>query len=150
MVAQLAGRSGRGEAGGEVMVQTLAPEEPSIAHAARHDAAGFLAEEIERRRELSYPPFSHLVRIVLKAQFAQRLEEAAEGLAAMLAEGLPGDTELLGPAPMFRVRNRHRRRFLMKAQDREGTVAAVRDAVEELATDRSLRDVAIGVDIDPQ
>jgi len=150
MVAQLAGRSGRGEAGGEVMVQTLAPEEPSIAHAARHDAAGFLAEEIERRRQLSYPPFSHLVRIVLKAELAQRLEEAGAALAATLAEGLPPDTELLGPAPMFRVRNRHRSRLLMKAHDREGTVAAVRDAVEELASDRSLRDVAIGVDIDPQ
>jgi primosomal protein N' (replication factor Y) (superfamily II helicase) len=150
MVAQLAGRSGRGEAGGEVMVQTLAPEEPSIAHAARHDAAGFLAEEIERRRLLGYPPFSHLVRIVLKAESAQRLEEAGGALAAMLAEGLPADTELLGPAPMFRVRNRHRSRLLMKARDREGTVAAVRDAVEELASDRSLRDVAIGVDVDPQ
>jgi primosomal protein N' (replication factor Y) len=150
MVAQLAGRSGRGEAGGEVMVQTLAPEEPSIAHAAHHDAAGFLAEEIERRRELNYPPFSHLVRIVLKAESEQRLEEATTELAEALAESLPGDTELLGPAPMFRVRNRHRRRLLMKAGDREATVATVRDTVERLASKRSLRDVAIAVDVDPQ
>jgi primosomal protein N' (replication factor Y) len=150
MVAQLAGRSGRGEAGGEVMVQTLAPEEPSIAHAARHDAAGFLAEEVERRRLLGYPPFSHLIRIVLKAESEQRLEEAAAELAGPLAESLPADTELLGPAPMFRVRNRHRRRLLMKAQDREATVAAVRGAVERLASERSLGDVAIAVDVDPQ
>ena len=51
---------------------------------------------------------------------------------------------------MFRVRNRHRRRFLIKATDREATVAAVRDAVERLAADRALRDVAISVDVDPQ
>ncbi len=51
---------------------------------------------------------------------------------------------------MFRVRNRHRRRILIKAQDREGTVAAVRDVVERRAADRSLKDVAIGVDVDPQ
>ncbi len=51
---------------------------------------------------------------------------------------------------MFRVRNRHRRRLLIKADDREGTVDAVRDVVESLAADRSLKDVAIGVDVDPQ
>jgi primosomal protein N' (replication factor Y) len=150
MVAQLAGRSGRGEAGGRVIVQTLAPEAPSIAHAARHDSAGFLAEEVERRRALRYPPFSHLVRVVLRSESEPRLEQAASKLAAGLAETLPEDTDLLGPAPMFRVRNRYRRRLLTKAQDREGTVAAIGAAVERLAADRSLRDVAIGVDVDPE
>jgi len=150
MVAQLAGRSGRGAAGGNVIVQTLAPSVPSIVHAAGHDAAGFLAEEVERRRALRYPPFSHLTRIVLKAESKGRLEEVARELAGALSSALPDDTDLLGPAPMFRVRNRHRRRLLLKASDREATVAAVRDTVERLAADRSLRDVAISVDVDPQ
>lgn len=150
MVAQLAGRSGRGEAGGEVLVQTLAPEEPSIVHAARHDAAAFLAEEIERRRLLRYPPFSHLARVVLKAESEQRVDAVSAELAAALQAALPHDTDLLGPAPMFRVRNRHRRRVLMKAERRDATVAAVGDVVERMAADRSLRDVAISVDIDPQ
>jgi primosomal protein N' (replication factor Y) len=150
MVAQLAGRSGRGEAGGKVVVQTLAPEAPSIACAARHDSAGFLAEELERRRALRYPPFSHLVRVVLRAESEQRLEEAASKLAALLRDTLPGEADLLGPAPMFRVRNRHRRRLLTKSDDRDATVEAVRAAVERLAADRTLRGVAIGVDVDPQ
>ncbi len=150
MVTQLAGRSGRGEAGGEVIVQTLAPDAASIAHAARHDAAGFLAEEVERRRLLRYPPFSHLARVVLKAESEPRLDQAASKLAAVLAETLPSDTDLLGPAPMFRVRNRHRRRLLTKADDREATVAAIGEAVERLAADRTLREVAISVDVDPQ
>jgi primosomal protein N' (replication factor Y) len=150
MVAQLAGRSGRGEAGGEVIVQTLAPDAPSIAHAAGHDAAGFLAEEIERRRALRYPPFSHLVRVVLRSESEPRLEQAASKLAAVLADTLPEDTDLLGPAPMFRLRNKYRRRLLTKAEDREATVTAIRAAVERLAADRSLKDVAIGVDVDPQ
>ncbi len=150
MIAQLAGRSGRGEAGGEVIVQTLAPEAPSVAHAAGHDSAGFLAEEVERRRALRYPPFSHLVRVVLKSESEPRLEGAAGKLATALAETLPADTDLLGPAPMFRVRNKYRRRLLTKARDREATVAAIRTAVERLAGDRSLKDVAIGVDVDPQ
>jgi len=150
MVAQLAGRSGRGAAGGEVVVQTLAPEAPSIAHAARHDSAGFLAVELERRRALRYPPFSHLARVVLKSEDEGRLQTAASKLASLLADTLPADTDLLGPAPMFRVRNRHRRRLLTKATDREATVAAIGAAVERLAADRTLRGVAIGVDIDPQ
>jgi primosomal protein N' (replication factor Y) len=150
MVAQLAGRSGRGPAGGSVIVQTLAPSAPSIVHAGGHDSAGFLAEEVERRRALRYPPFSHLTRIVLKAESERRLEQAARGLAEALVPLLPAGTDLLGPAPMFRVRNRHRRRLLLKAADREATVSAVRDTVERLAADRSLRDVAISVDVDPQ
>jgi primosomal protein N' (replication factor Y) (superfamily II helicase) len=150
MVAQLAGRSGRGEAGGEVIVQTLAPGASSIEHAARHDSRGFLSGELERRRALRYPPFSHLVRIGFAAEQEARLETAATTVAEELREALPRDSELLGPAPMFRVRNRHRRRILIKASDREGTVTAVRDVVERRAADRSLREVAIGVDVDPQ
>ena len=65
LITQLAGRSGRGDAGGRVLVQALATGAPSIRHAATHDAAGFLAEEIERRRALRYPPFSHLIEVGL-------------------------------------------------------------------------------------
>jgi primosomal protein N' (replication factor Y) (superfamily II helicase) len=150
MIAQLAGRSGRGEAGGKVIVQTLAPGAASVVHAARHDAAGFLSGEIERRRQLRYPPFSHLTRIVLKAESEAHLEETASHLAADLRVALPEGTDLLGPAPMFRVRNRHRRRLMIKAVDREGAVAAVRETVEGLASDRALRNVALSVDVDPQ
>jgi len=150
MVAQLAGRSGRGEAGGETIVQTLAPQASSIAHAAAHDSAGFLAEEVERRRALRYPPFSHLVRVVLRAEAEPRVDAVATKLAEALDGSFPPETELLGPAPMFRVRNRYRRRLLIKAEDRAGAVSATRTAVERLAADRSLRDVAIGVDVDPQ
>jgi len=150
MVAQLAGRAGRGEAGGEVIVQTLAPSASCIEHAARHDSAGFLAGELERRRALRYPPFSHLIRIGFAAEQEAPLETAAGALAADLRAALPRGSELLGPAPMFRVRGRHRRRILIKAADREGAVAAVREVVERRAGDRSLRAVSIGVDVDPQ
>jgi primosomal protein N' (replication factor Y) len=150
MVAQLAGRSGRGAAGGDVIVQTLAPNASSIEHAARHDSAGFLAGELQRRELLRYPPYSHLVRIGLNAEQEARVETAATMVATELREKLPGDSELLGPAPMFRVRNRHRRRILIKASDREGSVAAIREVIERRAADRSLKDVAISVDVDPQ
>ncbi|HEU5062986.1 MAG TPA: primosomal protein N' [Solirubrobacterales bacterium] len=150
LVAQLAGRSGRGEGGGEVIVQTLAPNASSIEHAARHDSAGFLERELARREVLRYPPFSHLTRINFASEREEKLDAAATAVASELRRALPKGSELLGPAPMFRVRNRHRRRILIKADDRAGMVAAVREVVEAKVGDRSLKDVAIGVDVDPQ
>jgi len=150
MVAQLAGRSGRGEAGGEVIVQTLAPNAASIEHAARHDSAGFLELELGRREVLRYPPFSHLARVNFASEDEKKVDGAARAVARELRLELPKGSELLGPAPMFRVRNRHRRRILIKAEDRAGMIVAMREVVEGRVADRSLKDVAIGVDIDPQ
>ena len=72
LIAQLAGRAGRGPRGGRVLVQTTAPEAPAIAAAARHDTAGFVAGELERRRALEYPPFADLIRIVCSGPEAGR------------------------------------------------------------------------------
>jgi primosomal protein N' (replication factor Y) len=79
------------------------------------------------------------------------VEEASSRLASALREALPQDAELLGPAPMFRVRGRFRRRLLLKCEELAPTVGAVRTTVEEMAADRAaLRDVALGVDVEPQ
>jgi primosomal protein N' (replication factor Y) len=150
LIAQLAGRSGRGEGGGRVLVQTLAPDAPAIEAAGRHDAPGFLAGELERRRALRYPPFSHLVRVEFAAPRVGDAERAAGELHAMIEDRLPGETELLGPAPRFRLRGRHRRQLLLKAADRSATVGAVREAVESTAARRTLRGTALSVDVDPQ
>jgi primosomal protein N' (replication factor Y) len=150
MVAQLAGRSGRGEGAGRVLVQTLAPEAAAIRHAADHDTAGFLAGELERRRELAYPPFSALVAIDLAAADARRLDASAKRLREAVTGSLGPHAQALGPAPRFRLRGRHRRRILVKAGEREPAVAAVRAAVETAAAARELREIAISVDVDPQ
>jgi primosomal protein N' (replication factor Y) len=147
LVAQLAGRSGRGERGGRVLVQTLAPDAAPIRHAATHDAPGFLAGELERRRALRYPPFSHLIRIELTSAAPQTAQEAAERVHRALAGGLPAGAELLGPAPRFQLRGRHRRQLLLKAEKRAELVAAVREAVEGLGR---LRGASVSVDVDPQ
>jgi primosomal protein N' (replication factor Y) (superfamily II helicase) len=150
LIAQLAGRSGRGEAGGRVLVQTLAPDAASIEAAARHDAPAFLAAELERRRALRYPPFSTLVRVELSAAGADDADRAVGAVHAELAGALPGDAELLGPAPRLRLRGRHRRQLLVKAGDRAAAVAAVGEAVEAVAAARALRGTALSVDVDPQ
>ncbi len=150
LITQLAGRSGRGEAGGRVLVQTLAPSAPSIRHAARHDAAGFLADELERREALGYPPFSHLVEVLLASSEEPRVDAAADRIRSLLAERLPVDAALLGPAPLFRRRGKHRRRLLVKAERRGAAVDAVRDAVEAATGSAPMREVAVSVDVDPQ
>ena len=150
LITQLAGRSGRGEAGGKVLVQTLATGASSIRHAAGHDSAGFLAEELERRRALRYPPFSHLIEIGLSSPEEEPLDASAEAVRALAAERLGAEDELLGPAPLFRRRGRHRRRLLVKSTDRTAAVAAVRDAVSAAVAARLLREVSVSVDVDPQ
>ncbi len=150
LITQLAGRSGRGEAGGRVLVQALATGAPSIRHAGRHDAAGFLAEELERRRALRYPPFSHLVEVAVSSEDEEHAERAAERMHELIADRLGADDDLLGPAPLFRLRGRHRRRLLLKSERRREAVRAVREAVAAAVSGHLLRDVAISVDVDPQ
>jgi primosomal protein N' (replication factor Y) len=150
LVSQLAGRSGRGTAGGRVIVQTLAPRAPAIAHAARHDTPGYVADELERRRALGYPPFSHLARIELSSADQGAAQAAAEGLRDRVGALLPGEATLLGPAPRFRLRGRHRRQLLVKAPERGPAVRAIREAVYAAAAARELRGAALSVDVDPQ
>jgi primosomal protein N' (replication factor Y) (superfamily II helicase) len=147
LVAQLAGRAGRGPDGGAVLVQTLAPEAPSIAHAARHDADGFLAGELGRREALRYPPFADLVRIVCASAQPGAAVAAASAVRAQLDLE---DAIVLGPAPLFRLRGRERAQIVVKAGDRAAAVRAIGAAVDAVAADRAHRAVAFSVDVDPQ
>jgi primosomal protein N' (replication factor Y) len=147
LVAQLAGRSGRGPGGGRVIVQALDPSARTLAHAARHDAARFLEEELERRAALSYPPFAHLIRVVCSSVEPGPQVAAADALRARL-DG--SGAALLGPAPLFRLKGRERAQLVLKAADRGPAVEAVRRAVEALAGTREHRGVSWAVDVDPQ
>jgi primosomal protein N' (replication factor Y) len=143
LVAQLAGRAGRGGSHGRVLVQTLAPQARSILAAARHDSDGFLEGELERRRALRYPPYGELIRIVCSSTSAELPLAAARELRSRLE--LPG-AAVLGPAPLFRLRGRERAQLVVKAAERRAAVAAVGEAVS-----RPLhRGVAVSVDVDPQ
>jgi primosomal protein N' (replication factor Y) len=146
LVAQVAGRSGRGPAGGRVLVQTLCPSAASLRHASTHDASAFLAEEVERRRALSYPPFSTLIRVVASAP----AQAAADAAAARVRGHLDAPLDVLGPAPLFRVKDLCRSTLVVKAAAREPAVAAVGDAVRSAAGERALRGVKLAVDVDPQ
>ncbi len=174
LVAQLAGRAGRGGRAGRVIVQTLSPDASAIVHAARHDAPGFLAEELGRREALRYPPYADLVRVVCVADAARTARAAADAVAAGVevvlrapeaaraassglapavsaAGGPPSSlTEILGPAPLFRLRNRERVQLVVRTGARAAAVAAVGTAVERAARDKRFHRVAFSVDVDPQ
>ena len=113
LVTQLAGRSGR-DAPGLVLVQTFQPDATPLVFAARHDVAGFMAQELERRRELGYPPYSHLVSLVVSGSEPAGPEHVLREIRARL-EGI--DAQLLGPAPLLRLRGRHRSQLVAKTQD---------------------------------
>jgi primosomal protein N' (replication factor Y) (superfamily II helicase) len=150
LIAQLAGRAGRGPRGGRVLVQTTSPDAPSIEAAARHDSEGFLAGELERRRALRYPPFADLIRVIVSAEAAEPVRAAGARVAEAIATGIGPRSEMLGPAPLFRLRGRERRQVVVKTGERAVAVRAVAAAVEAAARDRALRDVAFSVDVDPQ
>jgi primosomal protein N' (replication factor Y) len=146
LITQLAGRSGR-DAPGRVLVQTFQPDARPIVYAARHDVRRFLAEELDRRGALGYPPAQHLVRIVVAGAEPEPVERALLELRAGL-EGLPG--ELLGPAPLLRLRNRHRAQLTAKT-DRPRAVAT-RAAALLAAAAPAMRKAGLTavVDVDPQ
>jgi primosomal protein N' (replication factor Y) len=147
LVTQLAGRAGRGDRGGRVLVQTIAPDARPIRFAARHDSAGFVADELVRRQALGYPPFSSIIRIICSAVDAAHAGAAARALREALDP--PGAT-VLGPAPMFALRGRFRFQLVIKAGDRPAAVEAVGGAVEALARGRRFKGVNVSVDVDPQ
>jgi primosomal protein N' (replication factor Y) len=144
LVAQLAGRAGRGGAAGRVLVQTMAPEAGSIRFAARHDADGFLAAELARREALRYPPFSTLIRVVCSSERPGVAQQAAQAIRDRLS------VPALGPAPLFRLRGRERSQVVIKAADRAAAVADVDAAVTAVAADKTHRHAAFSVDVDPQ
>jgi primosomal protein N' (replication factor Y) len=147
LVAQLAGRSGRGPRGGLVVVQALEPDARSLRHAAAHDSEGFLAGELERRRLLRYPPFGHLIRVVCSSAEKGPETEAAEAIRAALTLE---DAAVLGPAPLYRLKARERSQLVVKSGERAPAVAAVRSAVEVVAAEHGRRGVSFSVDVDPQ
>jgi primosomal protein N' (replication factor Y) (superfamily II helicase) len=153
-LVQVAGRAGRGAAPGRVLVQTLRPEHPSLTAATRHDHAGFMAGELERRRVLGYPPFARLILVRIDGPDEARVERAvtrlADRLRAQATALQAGEGSVLGPAPppVARLRGRHRRQILLRSQKVPALRALARSA---RAVEGALRraGMRLVVDVDP-
>ncbi len=123
LLAQVAGRSGRGLLGGRVILQTYHPNHYAIRYAAAHDYINFARRELAFRQQASYPPAVRLARLIFSHTRRESAQAAAEKLAdilreALLQRGLPL-TDLIGPAPAFfaRVRGRYRWQILLRGVD---------------------------------
>jgi len=146
LLTQVAGRSGRGENAGRVIIQTYYPEHPAILHAARHDVEAFLREELRFRRAFQYPPFHRMVLL----RFESLSIDAARKAALEAAEALRPAPEWLrlrgpAPAPMERLRERWRWQILLTAPRR----AILRLAVERVERMKIPSVVHRVIDVDP-
>ncbi|MBI3608329.1 MAG: primosomal protein N' [Nitrospirae bacterium] len=130
LLAQAAGRAGRGDLVGEVILQTRRPSHEAFLFAQQHDVAGFYERELARRRELGYPPFGRLVIILIAGADESRVMAAAQRLAEAVKDDLPSGVSLLGPAPapLWRLKGRHRWQLILKGPRN----AAVREATRAL------------------
>ncbi len=146
LVTQLAGRSGR-DAPGRVIVQSFQPESRAVALAARHDVEGFLEGELARRKELGYPPFRHIVRVLVSGPDRDDVMQAGRELAEGLA-GIAGD--LLGPAELFRVRGRYRAQLVAKTERPREVASRAAKLLGAGAPAMREANLSAVVDVDPQ
>ncbi len=123
LLTQVAGRAGRGWLGGRVVLQTYQPDHYAVRAAAAHDYAGFYARELQYRRELQYPPFKRLARVLFRDASPAKVQRAAEAAAAKLHEVILRErltaTQLVGPAPAFFAKSNdiYRWQLLVKSAD---------------------------------
>jgi primosomal protein N' (replication factor Y) len=148
LLVQVAGRAGRGEQPGRVVIQTFNPEHPAVQFAARQDYAAFYADEIALRQELWYPPFSHLVNVLFFGEDERAVRAAAEHAAATMAstpEARAG--QMLGPAPcaLARIHRKHRWHLTFKAHQVQEIMPVIRNYLAHHA----VPGVQVAVDADP-
>ena len=151
LVTQVAGRTGRGAKGGRVLVQTFNPDHPAIRAATRHDYIGFASEELPARKMLSYPPFSQMIRLVVRGPNEKATGEFAAHVAEKLAaamESHEANARLLGPAPAPFAKLRGKYRFQIQLQGPHGKKLrqSVREATGTLKPPEGVQWI---VDVDP-
>lgn len=123
LLTQVAGRAGRSVLGGRVIMQTYQPKHESILFAAQHDYAGFYAHELEKRRELGYPPFRRMARVLVQSsnpvQAERDAQQAAANLRHLIDKRNLTDTRLIGPAPCFfrKIDKVYRWQVLIRSND---------------------------------
>ena len=150
LLTQVAGRAGRGERAGRVLIQSYRPEAVAITAAARHDYVGFYRAEIADRQELGYPPFGHLVALRIDGPDASIVERTARELARRVdALRNPIDVGVLGPAeaPLARLKGRTRWHLWLRAADRKELRRVVRVVLR--GGFQPPGGIRVSVDVDP-
>ncbi len=149
LLVQVAGRAGRGDAAGRVLVQTYDPDHPAITYALRHDVDGFLEHELANRKQLGYPPYARVVLVRVEGADEAVAREATRRLANHARSVADRGVLVLGPAPapLARLRGKWRFRIMIRSGDR----AALRRAAIAVArrVPSEGRAVRVALDVDP-
>jgi len=149
LLVQVAGRAGRGDVEGEVIVQSFTPFHPAVQYARQHDFIGFYEQEIEFRQSLRYPPFTRVVCITLKGRSETKTSFVAETLMKLLQNEIKGpDIMIAGPtpAPLAKVQNQYRFQIMLRAEQ----IMQLTNTVTQVVRDfKRPKDVGVSVDVDP-
>ncbi len=151
LITQVAGRAGRGNAPGRVVLQTFLPDDPTIRFALKQDYLGFAAAELKMRKQVGLPPFTRMVRIILRDQDQEKLHKLSDDLAAAINNAVNeiGDGVVVKgpmPCPISRIAGYFRNQIVLvsdKSERLQKVLAHVRQAKALAKSDR------IAVDVDP-
>ena len=150
LVAQVAGRTGRGEKGGRVLVQTLSPEHLAIRAAVRHDFELFATEELVTRRQLGYPPFGSMIRLMVRGPVEETARGMAQGIVERLKQEVLGEegVRVMGPAAAAipKLRDHYRFQIQLQAATMLPLQTVVRQATHRLKLPEGL---FLAIDVDP-
>jgi primosomal protein N' (replication factor Y) len=151
LLTQVAGRSGRGDAAGKVVIQTYNPDHFSITSSKKHDYRGFYKQEMIARRALLYPPFMNIGVCVLSGRNDARSGESASRLFAALEDGAPRGMTMLAPTrpQVAKIKERYRWRFIVKHEDITALEEFARRATEVFYGQKYPYDVDMAFDINP-
>ena len=151
LLTQVAGRSGRGEQPGEVVVQTRLPEDPVLLTASTQDYAAFAERELVERREAGFPPFGRLLVLRWRGEDEEGVERVARDSSDRLMQSLDPSIVLLGPspAPLARLRGAYRWQALLRAEASRPLRDAAREAWDDMSQLAQRHDVVFTVNVDP-
>jgi primosomal protein N' (replication factor Y) (superfamily II helicase) len=150
LLTQVAGRAGRGELAGEVLVETYYPEHYAIQFAAQQDYISFYDKEAHFRRVLHYPPFTALATVLIRDRKVENAIRWSRALAGYFAPFEKHGVKILGPAaaPLARLRRDYRFQFVLKSPHRSALGKALAGALEFCAA-KEIPETAVIVDVDP-
>ncbi|RMF85245.1 MAG: primosomal protein N' [Nitrospinota bacterium] len=153
LITQVAGRAGRGDNPGLVIVQTYTPEHYAIQKAQQYDSPGFYEEELRYRAQLTYPPYARLVVLRLEGEQAEEVEQGSKEVGTLFRQVSEGEgIEVLGPAPAIiaRIKNRYRWQLLLKGAQVKRLHAVLQQGLHHLRQQKILpTTVSLVVDVDP-
>jgi primosomal protein N' (replication factor Y) len=157
LLTQVAGRAGRSTKPGEVVIQTYSPTDGAILRAAQHDFQGFFWEEIRYRKERKYPPYTHIVRVLLLHEKEDRVIKGANDLGACLQQGMQDpkfgkdEVDILGPAPavLTRLKNQWRWQISVKGRRLDLLRAFLHQGVQRFYKGPASSRVILNIEVDP-